>query len=148
MPEDTPGICVQGNCPGGDSGDGSGSGGGGNFGGGGDEGNNNTRIEERGRNYLRAKSIREIASLNIMRPWNHRYRGNREAFKFNLILQRLLATSAICFNTLKDRDVPLRNREIVVGPTDAEVALFYHIREQIRFREYMMLRDSNTRWFV
>lgn len=148
MAEDTPGICVPGNCPDDDGSGGSNNGGGGGGGGFGGGNNGETRVEERGVDYLRSRSLREVANENLMRPWNHRYRGHREGFKFNLHLQRLLAQCAYQFNTLKTKDSNLDTVESEVYPTDSEIALYSHVFTQIRFKEYLLMRDANVRWYV
>jgi hypothetical protein len=94
------------------------------------------------------KAYRSSASANFYTPWNHRYRGNREAFKFNLFLQRIGQMIAFVTLTLRTKNTTLATKEAALYSTDTELAAVQHIREQIRFKEYMLLRDNDKRWFI
>lgn len=96
---------------------------------------------------LIAQAIRKTSSDNLFRPWNHRYRGHREAWKFNLIIQQLQAVGAKLFLLLKGKNDNLKISEQEIMPTEAEIALVYHCREQVRFHEWRLLKDANRSWF-
>ncbi len=98
---------------------------------------------------LLQEALRENASFNGMRSLNHRYRGHREAGKFNLAIQQVLAMCVTHYLTLKEANTTLQDQELdEMYPTDAEIQAFYHIREQIEFKEWLLLKDENRRWFV
>lgn len=100
------------------------------------------------------KSLRLNAADNVPRLHVHRYRGQREAFKFNYYLQSVMSLSAYVFWALRDRDENLRVQELATGPaehstpTSSEVALIYHIQAQITFKEWLLSKDQDVRWFV
>lgn len=111
------------------------------------------QLTARGRDLL-TRAHRTNSSENLGRNWNHRYRGQQEAFKFNLILQQTLALAAIVFNLLQPRDSVLKTQELNTSPTnntvdpeDSEVALVYHINTQINFKEWLLMRDADIQWF-
>lgn len=79
---------------------------------------------------------------------NQRYRGWREAHKFNLVIQEMAAASAHVYSTLITRNNALSVSETQDAyPTDEEVALLYHIRAQTRLREWLILRDISVTWY-
>lgn len=102
---------------------------------------------------LLTRAYRSNSSLNLFHNWNHRFRGQREAFKFNLLMQQVGALSALVFCTLEPRNRAIRSREFLTGPThsatptSSEVALICHIRAQIDFKEYLLLKDADILWF-
>lgn len=98
---------------------------------------------------LLVESRRENASFNGMTKINNRYRGHREAFKYNLIMQKLAAISAQLYLILKSANDTLKTRETVDAyPTDTEVAEIYHIQAQIKFKEWMLLKQEDKKWFL
>lgn len=157
---DTPGTGTGGDVGGGGSGGGSSGGGGfsggGSLGGGaidpgpyvgyipGDLGN---RPYSYTNQYLLGQSYRINSSGTILRRVNHRYRGFPEANKFNLSHQQLMASMAAQMLKLFHRNAVLLIKARAVYPSDTELALVTHIRYQIAFREYLLLRDVNRRWF-
>lgn len=113
------------------------------------EGDLGTRTRTQNTDLLLKESYRANASVNFFRPWNHRYRGHREAGKFNLNLQNLLLVSAQTYITLRNADSALQTLELAnMYPPDADIANIYHIHLQITFKEWMLLRDDNINWFV
>jgi len=100
------------------------------------------------------RAYRANSSSNVQRSWNHRYRGQRESFKFNLLMQQVLALSAWSFTVLEPINRSLRTAEFRTGPqrsdtpTSSEYALIYHIRLQQDFKEWLLLRDADVKWFV
>lgn len=99
------------------------------------------------------RAYRVNSAENVQRSWNHRFRGQREAFKFNLLMQQVLTLSALVFATLEPRNRSLRVQEFLTGPAssttaaNSEVALICHIRAQIDFKEWLLLRDADIKWF-
>lgn len=118
---------------------------GGNGGNGGDLGDPNYNFNTR---LLLNKAYRETAQENVLTPLNHRYRGNREAWKFLLPMQRLLAFSSSEYISLEERYRNLETTESQSCLTDDEISTIYHIMKQIRFKEWLLLKDTNVRWFV
>jgi hypothetical protein len=103
---------------------------------------------------LTKKSLRSNASTNVASTTrNHRFSGHREHWKFNLAMQTLLATCATMFYILDERNTTARDLEQVLGPAESdsptlsETALFCHIREQIAFKEWLIMRDADVKWF-
>jgi hypothetical protein len=103
---------------------------------------------------FQARSFRSNASANIQRPWNHRFRGEREAFKFNLLIQQVLSLAAYAFYILEPWNRLMKVREFLAGtgssstPANSEIALIYHITLQLEFKEWQNLKDSDVRWFL
>lgn len=97
---------------------------------------------------LISEMLRLNASAGYMRVWNHRFRGHREAFKFNLLMCSALGTMQLCTGKLKPLNSSLSTRERAMYPTDIEITNAYHVRAQITFIEYMLLRDDDRRWFI
>lgn len=98
---------------------------------------------------LLMESRRENATLNGIVPINHRYRGHREAPKFNLFIQRVLALVSSLFLTLRSSNAALKTKELTsVYPTEGEIQNIYHVRKQIEFKEWQLLKSDTTRWFL
>jgi hypothetical protein len=98
-------------------------------------------------NSLISSALRKSAAENFFTPRNHRYRGAREAWKFNLAIQQLMALVASTFTTLKARYATLKGSETTIMPTDTELATIYHCREQLRFQEWIVQKDEDKEWF-
>lgn len=100
------------------------------------------------------KALRMNATQNVPRLHVHRYRGHREAYKFNYYVQSIMQVAAYNYFVLRDRDATLQATEVSMGPassstaTSSEIALIYHIHKQITFREWMLSRDTDVRWFL
>ena len=92
----------------------------------------------------------ELESLgNYLTPLNYRYRGPRESQKFNLMIQQITAVSAFFLPLMRSAEGLLKSCErSLTVPTNSEIAVFYHIREQLRFKEYLLLKDSSVNWFL
>lgn len=96
-----------------------------------------------------AESLRENSNNNGMVTVNHRFRGHREAYKFNLLMQKILTACGNLFLILRQANNRLTEQELnSVYPTETEVALITHIREQVRFKEWLLLKDDNQKWFI
>lgn len=108
-----------------------------------------TRSRTQSTDLLLKEAYRSNASLNLFRPWNHRYRGHRESNKFNLNIQNLLLVSAQTYRTLRSADEALQALEMTtLYPPDADITNIYHIHAQLVFKEWMLLKDDNINWFV
>ena len=100
------------------------------------------------------KALRLNSTQNLPRLHVHRFQGHREAFKFNYYVQSIMQACAYNYFMLRDRDTNLQDVETTMGPassstaTSSEIALIYHIHKQITFREWMLSKDSDIRWFV
>jgi hypothetical protein len=104
---------------------------------------------DKNRFLLLAESRRDNASFNGLATVNLRFRGHREANKFNLIMQKLVTICASLFLTLRSSNKTLITRESTdMYPTDTEIEELYHIREQITFKEWLLLKDDNKRWYL
>lgn len=98
---------------------------------------------------LLAEARRENANFNGLSAVNLRFRGHREANKFNLMMQKLVTICGSLFLTLRTSNITLTTRESEdLYPTDTEIQTLYHIREQITFKEWYLLRDDNKRWYL
>lgn len=96
---------------------------------------------------LLSQAARRSSTQVLVYPRNHRFRGHREAAKFLLPLQHVLAMSGSLFLSLKEGNTTLQTSEAVILPTVSEVALVYHLEAQLAFHEWNLLRDVNTNWF-
>ena len=97
---------------------------------------------------LMAESHRALGSFNGMSSVNHRYRGHREANKFNLIIQKVASLCSRLFLQLRSSNNTLKTRESAsMYPTDTEITLIYYIQSQIAFKEWLLLKDDNIKWF-
>ena len=106
--------------------------------------NRNRTIE---RSRLLFKANRENASENLFTRQNHRFRGNRESYKFNLAMNRFLAVQVNTLLTLKNSKVIAQNNELSVYPTYTEMRYFYAARSRCRFAEYQILKSADQKWF-
>lgn len=98
---------------------------------------------------LLRESLRENASYSGVPDVNIRYRGHRESNKFNLVIQRLVTVCAYFYLELRSCNVVLTTRELDdMYPTDTEVSCIYHVQSQISFKEWMLLKDDNKRWYT
>jgi hypothetical protein len=101
------------------------------------------------RKLLLVEALRRNSTFNGIVPSNHRYRGHREAPKFNLTMQKLVTICARLFLTLRTANLLLEGSELDdMYPTDTEIRKIYHISAQIRFKEWQLLKDDNKKWFV
>lgn len=89
-------------------------------------------------------TLRENVDEVLFYPLNHRYLGHREHVKFNVTAQNLLSVSTAIMNLLNTDTLLLYTTlETELYPTDAEISKFYYIREQIKFKEWLLLADDN-----
>lgn len=98
-------------------------------------------------NSFISQSLRKSAAENFFAPRNHRYRGVREAWKFNLAMQQLITLIASTFTTLKTKYANLKVSETTIMPSATELAVIYHCREQLRFQEWIVQKDEDKEWF-
>lgn len=96
---------------------------------------------------LISTALRISSAENFFRPRNHRYRGVREAWKFNLAMQQLMTLVAYTFTILKTKYAALKVTETAIMPTSSELAVIYHCREQLRFQEWIVQKDDDREWF-
>jgi hypothetical protein len=102
---------------------------------------------------LQARSLRQIASENLPFFPRFRYRGQRESFKFQLIIQSLSTTAASMYLQLRTKFYSLRNSETQIqvqsttNPSTSELSQIYHVMEQITFKEWLLIKDTDERWF-
>ena len=114
-----------------------------------DPGDLGTRFTNLNTYLLLIEARRLSSTVNGSSPQNHRYRGHREAHKFNLEMQRTVTLCCSLFLTLRAANVTLTTSEVDdMYPTDAEISSFYHSAEQLRFIEWLTLKDEDKRWFV
>lgn len=98
---------------------------------------------------LLQESLRKSSTLNGIRPLNHRFRGHRESYKFLLPIQRFITICGSSYLALDTWNTALRTQETVdMYPTEEEMQAYLHSLEQIRFKEWLLLRDSDRRWFI
>jgi len=100
--------------------------------------------------YLLLQESRRLSGdFNGFIPPNHRYRGHREANKFNLSIQKLIAVCTKLFIDLNTANETLKTSEANdVYLTEAEIQNIYHISEQLRFKEWLLLKDVDSNWFI
>jgi hypothetical protein len=97
---------------------------------------------------LLQESVRRLSSSIGLRPVNHRFQGHRESNKFNLWIQKLGAISSSLFITSKAANDTLEATEIQdVYPLDEEIELMQHTNEQIRYKEWLLLRSPDNKWY-
>ena len=98
---------------------------------------------------LLQQSRRQNSTLNGIYMPNHRYRGHREANKFNLVIQSMLTQCVSMFLTLRTSNLALTTSEITdMYPTETEIQKVYHVQQQLRFKEWLLMKDEDKRWFV
>lgn len=100
--------------------------------------------------YIQSRiSIRDTASLVGMQRFNHRFSGHRESHKFLYTIQKVLLDGVSFYKSMRLQENTLKSSEVVdIYPTDTEIAIISHVMEQIRFKEWLLLRSDNIRWFV
>lgn len=96
---------------------------------------------------LVARAIRESGKENLAAPINMRFRGHREADKFNLMLGKFIGFAVRTDGTLTDSYSKLLPREMEIYPSEAYIQRIYHLREQIRYFEWNIFKNLNDRWW-
>lgn len=96
---------------------------------------------------LLAESKRENQTFIGLVSYNHRFRGHREAHKFNLFMQKLLTICSSLYLDMNTANNSLRTQELQVYPTDTEITEVYHVYQQIRFKEWLLSKEEDDRWF-
>lgn len=94
-----------------------------------------------------ARARREAGNENVYARLNMRARGPRETSKFIHVMGKALAAAAKYSETIRAKDTALAAVEDYVYPTDAEIQNLNHLRVQLRFHEWVLLRDRDKRWF-
>ena len=98
---------------------------------------------------LMEKALLLLAMSDTLKPINHRYRGHRESTKFNFYQQKILCICGALSNLIRTKFNNLYTVELTqLYPTDSEISQLYHIREQMKFREWSLLKDQSSKWFV
>lgn len=93
-------------------------------------------------------SLRQNASYNGASTINLRFMGHRESNKFNLMIQKALSSYSTLLVSLRAANTGLQNSEVnQVYPLNSEISNYYHAKSQIEFKEWLLLKDSNTLWF-
>jgi len=96
---------------------------------------------------LQERAIRLVSGENLLTQYNHRFRGARESNKFNLAIQTLQTQFANSFLTLRSKFSNLENDEAALYPSVTEIAAVQHVREQLKFKEWLKLKDGDVSWF-
>lgn len=100
------------------------------------------------KHLLLSEAFRESALFNGFSNINCRFRGHRESNKLNLIAQKMMTICGSIYLMLKSSNETLEIRELEdMYPTNTEIQNIYHISEQIMFKEYLLLKDDDNRWF-
>lgn len=108
-----------------------------------------TRFTNLSTYLLLIEARRQSSTINGMYPYNHRYRGHREAHKFNLEMQRTVTMCGLLYLSLRDANTSLTTSEIdSMYPTDTEIQNYYHCSEQLRFKEWLLIKDEDKRWYI
>lgn len=111
-------------------------------------GNLGTRAKSYDGIELLATARRSGAYSDVYWAERSRYRGRRESGKFNLLIQYVLDFATRTGRSVRaSRDAMLANNT-TVALTDAEIANVQHVRQQIRFKEWLLLRPDDARWFL
>lgn len=90
---------------------------------------------------------RRIQGDNLFVRSNHRFRGVREAKKFQLAMQRVAGQVLRNREALLTPETALAAAEDAVYPLDADIAKAQHVLEQTRFYEWVRMKKLDTRWF-
>lgn len=97
---------------------------------------------------LLSEARRRSSFFNGISRVNNRYRGHRESGKFNLIIQKFLTISCSLFSTLKPANTSLTTTELAdTYPTEEEIQHIQHINIQITYKEWLLMKDDDKRWF-
>lgn len=68
-------------------------------------------------------------------------------------MQQVLALSGWVWHILEPKNRALKVQEFLTGPvqnsvaTSSELALIYHVSTQIQFKEWLLLRDADIKWY-
>jgi hypothetical protein len=92
-------------------------------------------------------SLRDNINSNLYYARNDRFRGQRESIKFNYTIQQSLSCCVNNFLVLRDSDTALKTAEFSIYPSNNEISNINHIRLQMNFREWLILKDQNNVWF-
>lgn len=100
-------------------------------------------------------SLRDRASTNLVRNYNHRFQGHPESFKFNILHQEILGKLGQLYESFYSSWTSLEEQDYLYYPSFnedpyySEIALYNHCREQIRFKEWLLTRNSRySKWFT
>jgi len=97
---------------------------------------------------LRKEASKRLSNQVTPLTFNHRFRGHRESNKFNHFIQSILLTCVNLAQSLYNWDVRLKVSEASLYPTGAELAYLNHIADQISFKEWLLLKDVDRRWYL
>lgn len=97
---------------------------------------------------ISVQAVQQSRGLNIPSQSNCRYRGPREAVKFNLLAQAVLWLAAQIKLTLQPIESELETKLNNTYPSDDDIASIRHAIAQLRFLEFLKLKGNNVRWFA
>jgi len=93
------------------------------------------------------QSTRDNSLRNTFVRWNHRYNGHRESTKFNYLMQQTIVNCNSLFQTLLTSWNYLAIAEADIYPTSADIILYNYVREQIEFKEWLLIKGIDVRWY-
>jgi hypothetical protein len=97
---------------------------------------------------ISVQAVQQSRGLNVPSQSNCRYRGPREAVKFNLLAQSVLWLAAQVKLTLQPVEEEIETKLDNIYPSDDDIASVRHAVAQLRFLEFLKLKGSNVRWFA
>lgn len=93
------------------------------------------------------QSTRDNSLRNTFVRWNHRYNGHRESTKFNYLVQQTIVNCNSLFQTFLTSWNYLAIAEADIYPTSADIILYNYVREQIEFKEWLLIKGIDVRWY-
>lgn len=97
--------------------------------------------------YIRYRVQVEGTSENVGFFEQNRYRGVRESFKFNLLVQQLIFLWGLVEAKFSPLENLMETKEDALYPTDDQVAALYRCRTQVEYAEYRILKSAKNLWW-
>ena len=105
-------------------------------------------IERTLERVLDLREARRDNSLQNLGVWeNHRYRGPRESYKFNLLLQNIVALGGYVDQSIRGFEAVADSINRQTYETDENLSNLYHLQRQVEFEEFLLSRSSGVQWF-
>lgn len=86
-------------------------------------------------------------SIDNISPMNLRYRGHREAYKFNLSLHQVLSMVFKAHKSILTSTTTIKPTEINYPLADATISSIQHVRAQVKFQNWLKTKTPEDIWF-
>ena len=86
-------------------------------------------------------------SIDNISPMNLRFRGHREAYKFNLTMQQVLSMVFKAHKSIVLSTSVIKPIEVSYPISDATISSIQHVRAQVKFLNWLKTNGPEDIWF-